>query len=135
MLLETRIIQAAKIHGEFTLRSGKVSDTYFDKYQFEAVPELLAEIAQAMRCLDPLRISQKFWQALEMGGIPIVTMLSQVSGLHSAFIRKEPKSYGTCRYSEGADLVAKRVLLIEDVVSSGGAIIDTVTMLRPSYYG
>ncbi len=128
MSLEARIIQAAKIHGAFTLRSGKMSDTYFDKYQFEAIPELLADIAQAMRGLIPE--DTEVLAGLEMGGIPIVTMLSQVSGLHSAFIRKEPKSYGTCRYSEGADLVSKRVLLIEDVVSSGGAIIDAVTMLR-----
>ena len=128
MSLEHRISQAAKIRGSFTLRSGAVSDTYFDKYQFEAIPELLADIAQAMRELIPK--GTEVLAGLEMGGIPIVTMLSQVSGIHSAFIRKEPKEYGTCRYSEGADLGSKHVLLVEDVVSSGGAIIDAVTMLR-----
>lgn len=67
---------------------------------------------------------------LEMGGIPIVTMLSQISGLHCSFIRKHAKEHGTCRYSEGADLLNRKVLLIEDVVSSGGAIIDATSMLR-----
>lgn len=128
MSLSSRISQAAKIHGSFTLRSGAVSDTYFDKYQFEAIPELLADIAKAMRGLIPE--GTQVLAGLEMGGIPIVTMLSQVSGLHSAFIRKAPKEYGTCRYSEGAELVSKQVLLVEDVVSSGGAIIDSVAMLR-----
>jgi orotate phosphoribosyltransferase len=55
---------------------------------------------------------------LEMGGIPVVTMLSQVTGLPAAFVRKQPKEYGTCRYAEGTPLVGKRFVLIEDVVSS-----------------
>ncbi len=67
---------------------------------------------------------------LEMGGIPIVTMLSQITGLPAAFIRKEPKEYGTCRYAEGAPLSGRRFVLIEDVVSSGGAIVDALEKLR-----
>jgi orotate phosphoribosyltransferase len=67
---------------------------------------------------------------LEMGGIPLVTMLSQVTGLPAAFIRKEAKEYGTCRYAEGAPLAGKRFTLVEDVVSSGGAIVDALQKLR-----
>ncbi len=68
---------------------------------------------------------------LEMGGIPLVTLLSQLTGLlPAAFIRKQAKEYGTCRYSEGANLQDKRIIIIEDVVSSGGAIIDATNMLR-----
>lgn len=128
MSLETRIVEAAKVNGSFTLRSGVVSDTYFDKYQFESDPVLLGDIANAMRGL--IASDVEVLAGLEMGGIPVVTVLSQVSGLPAAFIRKEPKSYGTCRYAEGAELSGKRILLIEDVVSSGGAIIDAAKMLR-----
>jgi orotate phosphoribosyltransferase len=67
---------------------------------------------------------------LEMGGIPIATLLSQVTGIPTAFIRKKAKTYGTCKYAEGASLVGKRVVLVEDVVSSGGAIIDALQNLR-----
>jgi orotate phosphoribosyltransferase len=67
---------------------------------------------------------------LEMGGIPIVTMLSQVTGLPAAFIRKKPKSYGTRQYTEGASLMGRSFVLIEDVVSSGGALIDSLSMLK-----
>ena len=67
---------------------------------------------------------------LEMGGIPVVTVMSQITGLPAAFLRKQPKSYGTCRYAEGADLKNKNVVLVEDVVSSGGAILDAVAALR-----
>jgi orotate phosphoribosyltransferase len=114
--------------GSFTLRSGKVSDTYFDKYQFEADPKLLQSIAQAMVSLIPE--GTEVLAGMEMGGIPIVTMLSQVTGLPAAFIRKEPKEYGTCRYAEGASLARRQFVLIEDVVSSGGAIIDALEKLR-----
>jgi orotate phosphoribosyltransferase len=118
----------SKLTGDFLLRSGKRSNTYFDKYRFEAEPALLRRIAEEMAALVPA--GTEVLAGLEMGGIPIVTMLSQVTGLPAAFIRKKPKEYGTCRYAEGADLTGKRFVLIEDVVSSGGAIIDAVRMLR-----
>ncbi len=66
---------------------------------------------------------------LEMGGIPVVTTLSQITGIQAAFIRKEPKSHGTCKYAEGPMLSQKRIVMVEDVVSSGGAILDAVSML------
>ncbi len=118
----------SKLTGDFLLRSGKRSNTYFDKYRFEAEPALLRQIAEEMAALVPP--GTEVLAGLEMGGIPIVTMLSQVTGLPAAFIRKKPKEYGTCRYAEGADLTGKNFVLIEDVVSSGGAIIDGVRMLR-----
>ena len=126
--LPARIRRSARVSGRFTLRSGMVSDTYFDKYQFESDPQLLLAIAGEMAKLVPA--GTEVLAGLEMGGIPIVTMLSQVMGLPAAFIRKEPKEYGTCRYAEGASLVGKRFVLIEDVVSSGGALIDSLAKLR-----
>ena len=128
MNLAKRILDKSKIYGTFTLRSGKVSDSYFDKYQFESDPVLLSDIAREMVKLIPKEI--EILAGLEMGGIPIVTILSQISGLHCSFIRKQAKEHGTCRYSEGADLLNRKILLIEDVVSSGGAIIDATSMLR-----
>jgi orotate phosphoribosyltransferase len=126
--LARRIKLASQLSGNFTLRSGKVSDTYFDKYRFEADPVLLLAIANAMKPLIPAGCDAL--AGLEMGGIPIVTLLSQVTGLPAAFIRKKPKSYGTCQYAEGALLKDTSFVLIEDVVSSGGALIDTLAMLK-----
>ena len=126
--LAAQIKQSAKLKGQFTLRSGKVSDTYFDKYQFEAQPGLLLAIAQQMAKLVPP--GTEVLAGLEMGGIPVVTMLSQVTGLPAAFVRKQPKGYGTCRYAEGAPLLGKKFVLVEDVVSSGGALLDALQMLK-----
>ncbi len=105
-----------------------VTDTYFDKYQFEADPKLLKDIAQDLSGLVPA--DTEVLAGLEMGGIPIVTMLSQVTGLPAAFIRKKPKAYGTCKYAEGASLTGKKFILVEDVVSTGGAIIDAISKLN-----
>ncbi|MBE8716605.1 orotate phosphoribosyltransferase [Cellvibrio polysaccharolyticus] len=126
--LACQIKKSARLSGQFTLRSGKVSDTYFDKYQFESDPTLLLEIAKSLAALLPEGI--EVLAGLEMGGIPVVTVLSQVTGLPATFIRKEAKEYGTCRYAEGASLAGKKFVLIEDVVSSGGAIIDALAKLR-----
>lgn len=126
--LAQSIRAAARLSGRFVLRSGAVSDTYFDKYRFEADPELLLAIVQALAPLVPP--GTEVLAGLEMGGIPIVTLLSQVTGLPCAFIRKKPKAYGTCLYAEGAPLAGRRFVLVEDVVSSGGAILDALERLR-----
>lgn len=128
MSLARRIKAISEIRREFTLRSGATSDRYFDKYRFESDPQLLSDITRAMLELIP-RGTQVLC-GLEMGGIPVVTMLSYHSLLPAAFIRKEAKEYGTRKYAEGADLSGKQIVLIEDVVSSGGAIIDATNMLR-----
>jgi len=126
--LDKRIKECAQLSGEFTLRSGKVSDTYFDKYLFESDPALLRAICVEMAKLIPT--GTDILAGLEMGGIPVVTVLSQVTGIPCAFLRKEAKAYGTCKYAEGPDLQNKNIVLIEDVVSSGGAIIDQLVKLE-----
>lgn len=126
--LAQRIKKISEIQGQFRLRSGKMSSTYFDKFLFESDPILLGDITQAMVPLIPE--DTEVLCGLEMGGIPVVTMLSHQSKLPAAFIRKERKKYGTCKYAEGPDLKGKRIVLVEDVVSSGGAILDYARMLR-----
>ena len=126
--LPSRIKNCARLTGQFTLRSGRVSDTYFDKYQFEADPVLLRDIAEELTRLLPS--DTQVLAGLEMGGIPIVTVLSQLTGIPAAFIRKQPKEYGTCRYAEGATLTGRRFVLVEDVVTSGGAILDALDKLK-----
>ncbi len=126
--LARRIYQAAHITGEFTLRSGAKSHEYFDKYLFEANPALLKDIATALVPLVPAGIDAL--AGLEMGGIPIATMLSQLTGLPVLFVRKKAKEYGTCKIAEGGTVSGRRLLIVEDVVTSGGAIEDAAKALR-----
>lgn len=126
--LVTEVKQRSQLSGGFTLRSGRVSSTYFDKYQFEADPWLLRRVAESLAELVPS--GTEIVAGLELGGIPLVAVLAQVTGLPAAFVRKEAKTYGTCRYAEGAALTGKRFVLVEDVVSSGGALLDALSLLR-----
>jgi orotate phosphoribosyltransferase len=126
--LARRIYDTAHLTGTFTLRSGVTSDEYFDKYRFEADPGLLADIARAMAPLVPP--GWDILAGLELGGVPLATMLSQLTGLPARFVRKAAKTYGTCQIAEGGDLDGRRVCIVEDVVTSGGAILDAAVELR-----
>lgn len=126
--LAKKIKAVSQLKGSFLLRSGVTSDTYFDKYQFESDPVILKEIAEGMAALVPS--DTEVLAGLELGGIPLAVMLGQILGLKVAFIRKQAKEYGTQRFAEGPVLVGRKVVLIEDVVSSGGAIIDATNALR-----
>jgi orotate phosphoribosyltransferase len=126
--LARKIYRISNIKGHFKLRSGQFSSEYFDKYLFEANPEILKAIAQ--EALNYLPKSIEYLAGLELGGIPIATMISHYSSIPTLFIRKKPKEYGTCKYAEGGEIKDKNILIIEDVVSTGGAIIDAVKALR-----
>src|SRR5918997_166398 len=95
-----------RLTGEFTLRSGQVSHEYFDKYLFEADPQLLARLAREVAQLLPNE--KHLLGGLEMGGIPIATAVSQLIGLPTLFGRKKAKEYGTCKLAEGPDFAGKQ---------------------------
>jgi orotate phosphoribosyltransferase len=126
--LGRRIYQVSNIKGVFTLHSGQTATEYFDKYLFESDPLLLMEIAKHMRRLLPVEFD--LLAGLEMGGIPIATALSLKTGHSTLFVRKEAKIYGTCKLAEGGEIDGRELVIIEDVVTSGGAIIDAARELR-----
>jgi orotate phosphoribosyltransferase len=126
--LAQKIYEVAHLTGEFKLRSGQTSHEYFDKYRFEARPDLLGEIALHMRPLIPP--GTQALAALEMGGIPIATALSLLTGLPCVFVRKEAKEYGTCKFAEGLEIQGLRLCVIEDVVTTGGQVILSTSDLR-----
>ena len=57
-------------------------------------------------------------------------MLSYLTGIPARFVRKAAKTYGTCQIAEGGELDGQRLLIVEDVITSGGAVIDAVRELR-----
>lgn len=126
--LAVDIDAACRLSGRFTLRSGQVAAEYFDKYLFEAQPALLARIVEQM---EPL-VSEgtELLGGLELGGVPIVTVLSARTGLRCLFVRQQAKSYGTCKLAEGGEVSGRRVVLVEDVITTGGAVRAATTALR-----
>jgi orotate phosphoribosyltransferase len=126
--LADRIYERARLTGEFRLRSGATSNEYFDKYLFESDPRLLREIAEELVGLLPAGV--ELLAGLELGGVPLAVAASQVSGLPSVFVRKAAKTYGTCRLAEGGEVAGRRIAVIEDVVTSGGQVIESCRELR-----
>lgn len=127
-MLAKKIFEKAHLEGNFKLRSGLTSNEYFDKYLFESNPEILSELAILMKELIP--DDSELLAGLEMGGIPIATAISLVSGIECIYVRKHEKPYGTCKLAEGSDFYGKKVCIVEDVVTTGGQIIKSVNELR-----
>ena len=126
--LARKIYDISNIRGRFLLRSGIYSDEYFDKYLFEGDPLLLRAIGKALLPMVPRGIDAL--AGLEMGGIPIATCMSLESGLPTRFVRKAAKEYGTCRLAEGGVIDGMRLLIVEDVVTSGGQVVESCRELR-----
>ena len=118
----------ARLKGTFRLRSGTTSSEYFDKYRFESEPALLARVAAAMVRLIPS--GTEVLAGLELGGVPLATAMSLNCGLPVVFVRKVAKEYGTCQAIEGRDVRGLSVVIVEDVISTGGAVIQGAAMLR-----
>lgn len=119
---------ACRIHGDFTLRSGIRTGEYFDKYRFEGDPVLLRRIAKHMVPLLPT--DTEVLGGLELGGVPVATMVSSLTGIPAVFVRKQAKTYGTCRLAEGPDFAGRTIALIEDIITTGGAVRDAAVELR-----
>jgi orotate phosphoribosyltransferase len=117
-----------RLHGSFTLRSGASTDEYFDKYLFEADPVLLRRVAGMMRPLVP--DGADMLGGLELGGVPLATMLSQITGLPTLFVRKQAKAYGTAKLAEGDSPAGRHVVLVEDVITIGGTALNAARSLR-----
>ncbi|HLY47904.1 MAG TPA: orotate phosphoribosyltransferase [Solirubrobacteraceae bacterium] len=126
--LARRIYDSAHLEGEFRLRSGAISHEYFDKYLFESDPDLLRAVGVGLVNLLPPSIDAV--AGLELGGVPLATMVSQLSGLPALFVRKAAKEYGTCRLAEGGEVRGRRLAVIEDVVTSGGQVVQSCRALR-----
>ena len=109
--LAAAINDAAHLTGSFLLRSGATASEYFDKYRFEARPDLLAQVAAELAPLVP--DDTEVLAGLELGGVPIATALSLHTGIPAAFVRKRAKEYGTQRLVEGAEVSGRRVLIVE----------------------
>ncbi|CAG1001849.1 orotate phosphoribosyltransferase [Phycisphaerales bacterium] len=133
--LAKAIAEAALLRGSFTLRSGKTSSYYLDKYLFSTRPELLGLLAPLFA--ERLAMVQKRLNVrvarlagAELGGIPLVTAASLRTGLPCIFVRNKKKDYGTAKQLEGALNKGDVVALLEDVATTGGQALEAVASLR-----
>lgn len=115
--------------GEFTLKDGRTSPFYVDLRLIISDPAVLREVAQAMvERAAGLRFQRL--AALPYAGLPIGVAMSLESGVPLVYPRKETKGYGTQRQIEGSYSAGDRVLVVDDVITSGGAKIEAIEPLR-----
>jgi orotate phosphoribosyltransferase len=121
----------AYLEGDFVLRSGRRSRYYLDKYRFETEPTLLRAlgelIAERAREVAPSAVRLA---GPELGAVALAASASLASGLPFLIVRKEAKGYGTGHLVEGAFEPGEEVCLVEDVVTTGGAVCEAVDRVR-----
>jgi orotate phosphoribosyltransferase len=129
--LRAALREHAYLEGDFVLRSGKRSGYYLDKYRFETRPDILAALGERIasqareHASDAVRLAGP-----ELGAVALAAAASLSSGLPFLIVRKEPKEYGTSNRIEGEHEPGECVCLVEDVVTSGGALVEAVDALR-----
>jgi orotate phosphoribosyltransferase len=126
--LARAVYDISYLRGNFRLRSGQTSQEYFDKYRFESQPQLLSEIALHLAPFIPK--DTEALAGLEMGGIPIATALSLHTGIPVVFVRKKAKDYGTEKFAEGLEIKNRKLLIVEDVITTGGQVLLSTEDLR-----
>ena len=130
--LAKQIRAVSYLTGEFKLRSGSISNFYWDKYRFESHPTLLTAIAEEMAKRLPSECDGL--AGLELGGIPLATALSLQTGLPCFYVRKEAKTYGTCNLIEGGPKEGSQLVVIEDVITTAGQVCTSIEQIRAEGY-
>jgi orotate phosphoribosyltransferase len=126
--LARRIAEVALLRGTFTLRSGRTSSYYLDKYLVSTRPEILAELGKLFAARLPAETTRL--AGAELGGIPLVTSAALASGLPSVFIRNQKKDYGTAKQLEGALERGDGVVIVEDVATTGGQVLEAAKVVE-----
>ena len=128
--LGQRLLDASYLEGDFVLRSGRHSKFYLDKYLFSTQPDLLRDIAAGLAEKLPAHEPFDVLAGPELGAVAIVAAVSLAYGKPFLIVRKGEKGYGTSKTLEGRVEPGQRVVMIEDVVTSGGAAIMAAQRLR-----
>lgn len=122
------IAGAAYLRGDFVLSSGTRSNYYFDKYLFETKPSILRRVSSLLIELIPADVDRI--AGPELGAVALAAALSLESGLPFVIVRKGSKEYGTSRLVEGELYDRERVLVVEDVISTGAQAIGAANRLH-----
>ncbi len=113
--------------GRFVLTSGAISDYYIDIKKASTNPDTLKLIADYM---TPFIEGYTLLAGMELGAVPLVVALSLRTDKPYVIIRKEKKVHGTAKEIEGGDVEGEKILVVEDVTTSGGSVLKAIRILR-----
>lgn len=125
--LAQRIAILAVLHGDFTLRSGKKSKYYVDKYRFETQPDVLKALGE--RFAEYVTSEVARIAGPELGAVALAAATSLASGKPFVMVRKAKKDYGTTKQIEGVFETGEGILLVEDILTTGGAVLEAAQAL------
>jgi orotate phosphoribosyltransferase len=126
--LAERVKEAALLHGDFILSSGRRSTYYLDKYRIETQPAILGAVADGLA--GKIAPGVELLAGPELGAIPLVTAVGLKTGIPFLLVRKKAKDYGTKKVVEGLWREGQTVVLIEDVLTTGTQAITAADSLK-----
>lgn len=126
--LAKRIAEVALLRGEFILRSGRKSNYYLDKYRFETQPDVLAALGKMLA--DRVSPDTDRIAGAELGAVPLAAAAGMAANKPIVFIRNQKKDYGTAKQVEGVLNPGDKVLIVEDVLTTGGQVLEAVKTLQ-----
>ncbi|MHC4156175.1 MAG: orotate phosphoribosyltransferase [Planctomycetota bacterium] len=125
--LAKRIKEAAYLEGDFTLRSGKKSKYYLDKYLFETCPDILK--ALGLEFARHLTDDVTLIAGAELGGVALAAATAMHTGKNWIIVRNAKKGYGTGKLIEGILNKGDVVLLVEDIATTGGQVLEAAKVI------
>ena len=128
--LAKRVKEAAYLEGQFVTRAGKPTTYYIDKYKFTTQPHILKPLAQALAAILPPSDTYDRLAAPELGAVAIAAALSIEVGKPFVIVKKQAKEYGTQKLIEGDFRKGERMVLIEDILTTGGAVLRAYDILQ-----
>jgi orotate phosphoribosyltransferase len=126
--LARRIADVSLLRGEFTLRSGRKSNYYLDKYRFETQPDVL--IALGKLFAERVTTTIDRIAGAELGAVPLAAATAMACGKPCVFIRNQKKDYGTAKQIEGVLEPGETVMIVEDFLTTGGQVLEAARTLK-----
>ena len=122
-----RIKESSYLEGDFTLRSGKKSKYYLDKYLFETCPDILKALGVefAKYVTDDVTLIA----GAELGGVALAAVTAMEVGKNWVIIRNSKKDYGTGKMVEGVLKAGDVVLIVEDIATTGGQVAEAAKII------
>ena len=126
--LISRIKETSYLEGDFTLRSGKKSKYYLDKYLFETHPDILKALGEEFtkHVTDDVTLIA----GAELGGVALAAATAIEANKKWIIVRNSKKDYGTSNMIEGKLEKSDVVLLVEDIATTGGQVLEAAKMIR-----
>jgi orotate phosphoribosyltransferase len=122
-----RIKETAYLEGDFVLRSGKRSKYYLDKYLFETCPDILRALGEAFA--EHVSNDVTLVAGAELGGVALAAATAMASGRNWIIVRNSKKNYGTSKMVEGVLKPGDVVLLVEDIATTGGQVLEAAKVI------